>query len=327
MCATPAFLSWARLLTSSTSKSSTSSVEMLSEGVPGEVDSGLTLWSVVVADHNNKNYILVESTLALQNMALGVPPPFTNSPKTYAALNQETVGHACLKGIIGCPSKNIAKYILSVLPSLSSVIPQMCLCFSSCLWRRLSLIRCLSSYQQNPLYFPVSYRPQVPSRSPEPIRKLDPHPRVVEGVECWHQGTPPRKWRLYYKLLPHVRPTLVAFVWQQSQRRQNRRVLGLSYREMAGKEDIDLLRHHKPEMPNSHQKLPQRTRQLGLEDQHAHILHLSQTTNSLINPTHLSISDALILVAIEDGWASFSLNTLSMTDNSVEVVSTPQNVV
>ena len=39
---------------------------------------------------------------------------------------------------------------------------------------------------------------------------------------------------------------------------------------------------------------------------------------------YLSISDARIVVAMDDGWASFSLNTLSITDNSVDVVSRPQ---
>nr|CAD7394372.1 unnamed protein product [Timema cristinae] len=39
------------------------------------------------------------------------------------------------------------------------------------------------------------------------------------------------------------------------------------------------LRHHKRETPNSHQKSPQRTRQLGLEDRHAHIYQLSQITH------------------------------------------------
>lgn len=39
----------------------------------------------------------------------------------------------------------------------------------------------------------------------------------------------------------------------------------------------------------------------------------------------LSNSDALILLVIADGWASPNLNTLSITDSSVLVVSSPQN--
>ena len=40
---------------------------------------------------------------------------------------------------------------------------------------------------------------------------------------------------------------------------------------------------------------------------------------------YLSNNDALMLVAIAEGWLSPNLNTLSTTDNSVLVVSNPQN--
>ncbi len=39
---------------------------------------------------------------------------------------------------------------------------------------------------------------------------------------------------------------------------------------------------------------------------------------------YLSNSDALMLLAMADGWPSPNLNTLSMTDSSVLVVSKPQ---
>lgn len=39
---------------------------------------------------------------------------------------------------------------------------------------------------------------------------------------------------------------------------------------------------------------------------------------------YLSIRDARIVVVIAEGWASFSLKTLSTTEISVEVVSMPQ---
>lgn len=41
----------------------------------------------------------------------------------------------------------------------------------------------------------------------------------------------------------------------------------------------------------------------------------------------MSINDFLISSTMALGWASLSLNTLSMTDNSVAVVSEPQNAV
>lgn len=42
---------------------------------------------------------------------------------------------------------------------------------------------------------------------------------------------------------------------------------------------------------------------------------------------YLSINEALILDVIAEGCASFNLNTLSITDISVEVVSKPQNAI
>lgn len=52
----------------------------------------------------------------------------------------------------------------------------------------------------------------------------------------------------------------------------------------------------------------------------------------IIKPFHqsydiASISDALRLVVIFDGWLSFNLKTLSMTESSVDVVAIPQNAV
>ena len=46
--------------------------------------------------------------------------------------------------------------------------------------------------------------------------------------------------------------------------------------------------------------------------------------NIFSRDTHLSISDSLIVVAIVLGCVSPNLNTLSMTDSSVLVVSIPQ---
>ena len=47
-------------------------------------------------------------------------------------------------------------------------------------------------------------------------------------------------------------------------------------------------------------------------------------TSLTLVPTNLSINESLIWVLMALGWASPNLNTLSMTDSSVDVVSIPQ---
>jgi len=52
--------------------------------------------------------------------------------------------------------------------------------------------------------------------------------------------------------------------------------------------------------------------------------HLQTITRQMTISSHLSMRDARMVVAIAEGWTSFNLKTLSITDSSVDVVSMPQ---
>lgn len=52
--------------------------------------------------------------------------------------------------------------------------------------------------------------------------------------------------------------------------------------------------------------------------------HLQTITRQMTISSHLSMRDARMVVAIAEGWISFNLKTLSITDSSVDVVSMPQ---
>ena len=52
--------------------------------------------------------------------------------------------------------------------------------------------------------------------------------------------------------------------------------------------------------------------------------HLQTITRKMTISSHLSMRDARMVVAIAEGWISFNLKTLSITDSSVDVVSMPQ---
>lgn len=52
--------------------------------------------------------------------------------------------------------------------------------------------------------------------------------------------------------------------------------------------------------------------------------HLRTITRQMTISSHLSMRDACMVVAIAEGWISFNLKTLSITDSSVDVVSMPQ---